>query len=277
MAISRIERAHDERVAHYDAFSDRTLRRLDDPPAATMILEGLNVIEAAVGEGIGLTSVLVDERHLETLLERIPTLAHGETPLYVASRATLSAVSGFRVSRGYFAEARRPRPCDFEYVARGARRLVVLEALTDVTNVGALFRSASALGADGVVLAPTCADPLNRRAIRVSMGTVFQVPWCVAPAPWPAAALDALGEWGYLRAGMALVDGALRLDDPALKGHERLALLFGGEGWGLSAEALAACDCHVVIPMAHGVDSLNVASSAAVALWELSAREHGQR
>lgn len=272
MAISRIERASDERVAHYDAFSDRKLRCLGDPPAATMILESLNVIEAAVGQGVVLRSVLVDERHLETLLERIPVLATDGTPVYVANRATLSAISGFRVSRGYFAEAQRSRPHDFWQLAPGARRLVVLEALTDVTNVGALFRSASALGADGVVLAPMCADPLNRRSIRVSMGTVFQVPWCVAPTPWPAVALDALGQWGYLRAGMALVDGALRLDDPTLKRHERLALLFGGEGWGLSAKALAACDCPVAIPMAHGVDSLNVAASSAVALWELFAR-----
>ena len=276
MAISRIARASDERVTHYNAFSDRRLRCLGDPPAATMVLESLNVIEAAVGQGIRLSSVLVDERHLDTLLARIPTLATGETPLYVADRATLSAISGFPVSRGYFAEARRPRSRDFGQVVCDARRLVVLEALTDVTNVGALFRSASALGADGVVLAPTCADPLNRRSIRVSMGTVLQIPWCVAPTPWPTAALGALGERGYLRVGMALVDGALRLDDPALKGHERLALLFGGEGWGLSAEALAACDCHVVIPMAQGVDSLNVAASSAVALWELCARAQGQ-
>lgn len=272
MAILRMATEGDPRLDPYLRLTDRQLRSLRDELEARCVLESLNVIELAVGEGLELESVLVDERHLGTLLGRVPQLEEAGLPIYCCDRELLQDVTGISKSRGYLAVARRPRPLSAAEALRGARRVAVLEGLVDITNVGALFRSAAALGVDAMLLSPSCADPLNRRAIRVSMGTVFKLPWAVAEGDWPGDAFDVLRSEGFHVTGMALVEGALRLDDTSLKEYSRLALAFGSEGWGLSREALAACDDCAIIPMSAGVDSLNVAASSAVAFWELCAR-----
>jgi tRNA G18 (ribose-2'-O)-methylase SpoU len=167
---------------------------------------------------------------------------------------------------------RRPRPLRVEEVCAGARRVAVLEGIADSTNLGAVFRSAAALGIDAVLLSPTCCDPLLRRALRVSMGTIFQVPWARFEDEWPGQGLELLRCLGFKTVAMALRDDAMPIDAPALMAEDKLAVFLGAEGGGLSAETIAACDYVARIPMSHGVDSLNVASAAAVAFWQLRIR-----
>lgn len=270
--VSEIGDIGDPRIDAYVRLTDRQLRSVLDPNSALVILESLNVITLAVREGVELVSVFVERRHLERLLAELPSLSERDIEVFVASRAVMSEVVGFNVVRGYLAAARRPHPREAQEVLEGASRVAVLEGLTDVSNVGALFRSAAALGVDALLLAPTCADPFNRRAIRTSMGTVFQLPWASAPRPWPQATFDALRADGFTSVALALDECAVRLDDPALTDSGRVALFFGSEGTGLSDGVLSAVDRSAIIPMSRGVDSLNVAASSAVAFWELCAR-----
>lgn len=270
--VSEIGDIGDPRIDAYVRLTDRQLRSVLDPNSALVILESLNVITLAVREGVELVSVFVERRHLERLLAELPSLSERDIEVFVASRAVMSEVVGFNVVRGYLAAARRPHPREAQEVLEGASRVAVLEGLTDVSNVGALFRSAAALGVDALLLAPTCADPFNRRAIRTSMGTVFQLPWAPAPRPWPQATFDALRADGFTSVALALDECAVRLDDPALTDSGRVALFFGSEGTGLSDDVLSAVDRSAIIPMSRGVDSLNVAASSAVAFWELCAR-----
>lgn len=270
--VSEIGDIGDPRIDAYVRLTDRQLRSVLDPNSALVILESLNVITLAVREGVELASVFVERRHLERLLAELPSLSERDIEVFVASRAVMSEVVGFNVVRGYLAAARRPHPREAQEVLEGASRVAVLEGLTDVSNVGALFRSAAALGVDALLLAPTCADPFNRRAIRTSMGTVFQLPWAPAPRPWPQATFDALRADGFTSVALALDECAVRLDDPALTDSGRVALFFGSEGTGLSDDVLSAVDRSAIIPMSRGVDSLNVAASSAVAFWELCAR-----
>ncbi|WP_314026019.1 RNA methyltransferase [Olsenella uli] len=270
--VSEIGDIGDPRIDAYVRLTDRQLRSVLDPNSALVILESLNVITLAVREGVELVSVFVERRHLERLLAELPSLSERDIEVFVASRAVMSEVVGFNVVRGYLAAARRPHPREAQEVLEGASRVAVLEGLTDVSNVGALFRSAAALGVDALLLAPTCADPFNRRAIRTSMGTVFQLPWAPAPRPWPQATFDALRADGFTSVALALDEHAVRLDDPALTDSGRVALFFGSEGTGLSDDVLSAVDRSAIIPMSRGVDSLNVAASSAVAFWELCAR-----
>ncbi len=270
--VSEIGDIGDPRIDAYVRLMDRQLRSVLDPNSALVILESLNVITLAVREGVELVSVFVERRHLERLLAELPSLSEKDIEVFVASRAVMSEVVGFNVVRGYLAAARRPHPREAQEVLEGASRVAVLEGLTDVSNVGALFRSAAALGVDALLLAPTCADPFNRRAIRTSMGTVFQLPWAPAPRPWPQATFDALRADGFTSVALALDEHAVRLDDPALTDSGRVALFFGSEGTGLSDDVLSAVDRSAIIPMSRGVDSLNVAASSAVAFWELCAR-----
>ncbi len=273
MRITPIFTLADSRLAPYAHLSDRQLRSLVNPGHACMILESLFVIKVALASGIELKSLFVDERHIETLVESVPELARQDIEVFVASKEVMSELTGINKSRGYLACARRPQARTVAEVLADARRIAVLEGLVDVSNVGAVFRSAAALGIDGVLLAPTCADPLNRRAVRVSMGTVFQVPWAQIGAPWPAPAFEALKEKGFTTCALALREDALRLDDPALAAEDKLALFFGNEGWGLTDGVLSAVDKTVIIPMSAGVDSLNVAASSAVAFWQLCSRQ----
>ena len=185
----------------------------------------------------------------------------------------LTALTGFELTRGALCAMKRPSPASVEELCKGARRVAVLEAVTDSTNIGALFRSAAAMHIDAVLITPTCCDPLCRRAVRVSMGTVFQIPWARigdTPADWPQKGLERLNALGFKTAAMALTDESVSIDDPCLMAEEKLAIILGTEGDGLSKTTIAKSDYTVKIPMAHGVDSLNVAAAGAVAFWQLT-------
>ena len=275
MAISRITSLSDSRLDPYLRLSERQLRSVLHPDEALVILESLFVIKLAFERGLDVASVLVDERHLDALERAVPGLGEKDVDVLVADRGLMSQVTGFNVTRGYMAAARRPAARGLRDVLEGARSVAVLEGLVDVSNLGAIFRNAAALGVDGVVLAPECADPLNRRAVRVSMGNVFLVPWAVAPRPWPGALLDELRQRGFETVAMALDERVVRLGDPSLGHDAKTALFFGTEGTGLTRPVLDGVDRTVIIPMARGVDSLNVAASSAVAFWELFARRRG--
>lgn len=275
MAISRIKDLPDSRLDPYLRLSERQLRSVLHPDEALVILESLFVIKLAFERGLDVVSVLVDERHVDALASAVSGLGEKDVDVLVADRGLLSQVTGFNVTRGYMAAARRPAARGLRDVLEGARSVAVLEGLVDVSNLGAIFRNAAALGVDGVVLAPECADPLNRRAVRVSMGNVFLVPWAVAPRPWPEALLGELRQRGFETVAMALDERAVRMDDPSLRKSQGTALFFGTEGTGLTRPVLEGVDRTVIIPMARGVDSLNVAASSAVAFWELFARRRG--
>ena len=268
MKIIQIDDPGDPRLDVYARLTDHQLRNRLDPARAVTIAESHYVIETALERGLEPLSLLLDERHLDAMADLIASLP-ADVPVYAASREVLSSITGFQVTRGYFCALRRPAERPLEEVLEGARRVAVLEGVVDVTNIGTIFRSAAALGMDAVLLAPACADPLSRRALRVSMGCVLKVPWARLPEPWPQAGASALHERGFTCVALALSDDALKLDDPALAAHERLALFFGTEGTGLTKPALDACDLTAIIPMANGVDSLNVATAAAIAFWEL--------
>ena len=267
----------DERLDVYVRLTDRQLRSTLEPERAVTVVESPFALQVALQEGLEPLSFLLDERHAGSILPLLDDVDPA-VPVFLAPRALMSQLVGFNVTRGIMGAFRRPRPRSVEELLSGAQRIAVLEGLVDVSNVGAIFRSAAGLGMDALLLDSRCADPLSRRALRVSMGTVLQVPWATLPAEgegaWPEGSIALLHEQGFHVAAMALVEGATLLDSPALAAHERLALVFGSEGWGITERALAACDEAVVIPMAHGVDSLNVAASSAVAFWQL--RSQGQ-
>ena len=277
MPLIKVTDPAEPRLDPYLRLTDRQLRSLVEPVRARMICESEIVIDVALDQGLVPDSLFVSEHHLPTLSATLGRL-DPDVPVYTAPPEVMSRVTGFAVTRGVFGCFPRPAEASCEDVLagidakRGKARVAVLEGQVDVSNVGAIFRSAAALGADAVLLSPTCADPLNRRAMRVSMGTVLQVPWAHLPEPWPQGAVDLLHAHGYRCAALALDPQALPLDDPALAAEPKLALFFGTEGPGLSPAALAACDQSVIIPMAHGVDSLNVAAASAVTFWQLCGR-----
>ena len=271
MAIIQIIDPSDERIDVYARLTEHQLRRVLEPERAVMIAESRFVIETAIDLGMEPLSLLLDERHLESMKPLLAGLDPA-TPVYAATRAVMSQVTGFEVTRGYLCALRRPQPRALDEVLADARRVAVLEGIVDVSNVGAIFRSAAALGMDAVLLAPGCADPYSRRAMRVSMGCVLRVPWARLPEPWPQASVEVLQDHGFTCCALALRDDALALDAPELKALERLALFLGTEGTGLTNRAIDACDTSVIIPMANDVDSLNVGAAAAIAFWELRAR-----
>lgn len=282
MGVIRIDKIADPRLDAYTRLTERELRSVLEPERGIFIAESAKVIERAVEAGLSPESFLLGERWLEPLgplLERVAP----EVPVFVAPMGLMEELTGFNVTRGALAAFRRPRlpgAASFlaELVERAGRRPVrvcVLEGIVDHTNVGAIFRSAAALNVDGVLVSPTCCDPLYRRAVRVSMGTVFQVPWCrigSTSRSWPADGLATLHGAGFTCASMALTDSSVPLDDPALAREGRLALLMGTEGAGLMAQTIDGSDVTVRIPMANGVDSLNVAAASAVAFWQLCPR-----
>ncbi|OUO46750.1 RNA methyltransferase [Olsenella sp. An285] len=266
----RLDDLGDPRLDAYARLTEHQLRSLVEEERAMLVAETRLVVEAALDARVEPLSFLVDERHLESVRDLLGRTGD-DVPAFVLPHDQMERLTGYRVTRGLLCAMRRPRPRSVEEVLEGARYVAVIEDLVDVTNVGALFRSAAALGADGVILSPRCADPYVRRAVRTSMGTVFSVPWARAKKDdWPEATIGALRERGFSVLALALEPDAVPLDDPSLKeGSGRRALLFGSEGYGLSRRALDACDRSVIIPMAHGVDSLNVAASSAVAFWQL--------
>ena len=274
IAITCIRTASDPQITPYVELSGKQLKNRLNPKDALVILESLNVLRFALESGVKLVSVLVDARHLERLLEQLPQLGEGGVPIYYAQREVLSAIAGIDVTRGYLACAKRPHPLGMDELLSLARRIIVLEGLTDVSNVGAIFRSCVALGADGIVLSPECADPLNRRAIRVSMGTTLRFPWARAEGPWPKPFFAALRRRDFRTVALTPEEGVGPIDAVAgeLGADERIALVLGSEGWGLSRAVLDACDSKATITMAEGIDSLNVAAASALACWEFFAK-----
>jgi len=251
-------------VAVYRALTEAQLRNRLQPERGLFIAESPKVIRVALAAGLVPQSLLCERRHLTGDAADIVARLGTDIPIYTGDRETLASLTGYTLTRGVLCAMHRPKPLSVAAICQTARRVVVIDGVVDATNVGAIFRSAAALGIDGVLLTRTSCDPLNRRAVRVSMGSVFLVPWA-----WMDGALEQLHQWDFRTAAMALTSNALTLDDPRLTAEPRLAIVMGTEGDGLSANAIAAADYVVRIPMAHGVDSLNVAAAAAVAFWQL--------
>ena len=273
MLVIRSTSADDEGLAVFRDLTNHQLRNAVDPERGIMICESEIVVRVALDRadalGIRPVSFLLDENKLEALGPDLADLPD-DVPVYVLPHDEAAKITGYRVTRGVLAAFTRPAPVSPEELVVGTRRVAVLEGIVDTTNVGAIFRSAAALGVDAVLLAPTCADPLSRRSIRVSMGNVLNVPWArFAAGEWPEGALGKLRNAGFTCAALALSDDAVPLDDPSLANVERLAMLFGTEGDGLTRSAIEGSDIVVRIPMTHGVDSLNVAAASAVTFWQL--------
>lgn len=249
----------------YARLTEAQLRNRLEPDKGVFIAESPKVIATALDAGYEPLSLLMERRHIEG--DAQPILARcGGIPVYTAERETLARLTGFELTRGVLCAMRRPRLPSVEEVCARARRVAVLEGIVDHTNVGAIFRSAAALGMDAVLLTPECSDPLYRRCTRVSMGTVFQIPWTYLPeGSWT----EKMHQLGFKTAAMALREDSLRLDDPRLAAAERLAIALGTEGDGLADGSIESCDFTVCIPMSHGVDSLNVAAASAVAFYQL--------
>lgn len=251
--------------------TETQLRSRKDPEKGVFIAESSKVIGTALDAGCQPLAFLMEKEKAlgpaADLLRRCP-----EVPVYTGSREVLAQLTGYALTRGVLCAMRRPAARTVQQVCAGARRLAVLEGVVDATNVGAIFRSAAALGMDGVLLTSTCCDPLCRRAVRVSMGTVFQIPWAWIESNWPAQGMQQLRDAGFYTAALALKDDSVSIEDPRLAAAERLALVLGAEGDGLRDDTVAHCDYTVRIPMSHGVDSLNVAAAAALAFWEVRPR-----
>ena len=258
----------------YVRLTEAQLRSLQSPEKGVVIAESLKVIRHALEAGCQPLSMLMEEKHITGQAAGIIARC-GEIPVFTGSPELLAQLTGYRLTRGILCAMRRPPMADADEILRTSHRVAVLEGVVDPTNVGAIFRSAAALGIDAVLLDPTCCDPLHRRAVRVSMGTVFQIPWArlgSRAADWPGSGLNRLHAHGFKTAAMALSPCAIRVDDPRLAREDRLAIVLGTEGDGLALSTIADCDYCVIIPMAHGVDSLNVAAASAVAFWELARR-----
>lgn len=277
IAMPNIIEISDFASPELDVFARLTeaqLRNRLEPEKGIFIAESPKVIDRALDAGCEPLSLLMERRQIDgqarDIIARCP-----EVPVYTADRDLLAGLTGFELTRGILCAMRRPRLPGVEELCAGARRVAVLEGIVDHTNVGAIFRSAAALHMDAVLVTPTCCDPLYRRAARVSMGTVFQIPWTRIgsdPSEWPHPGLDRLRALGFRTAAMALSDDSISIEDPQLMAEEKLAIVLGTEGDGLSPRTIAGCDYTVRIPMSHGVDSLNVAAASAVAFWQLRAR-----
>ena len=272
--IIEITDFHAPELDPYARLTQNQLRNRLEPEKGIFIAESPKVIDRALDAGYEPVSLLMERRQITGPAAGILSRC-GDAPVYTADRELLAALTGFELTRGVLCAFRRPAPRPVEELCRDARRVAVLEGIVDSTNVGAIFRSAAALNMDAVLINPSCCDPLCRRAVRVSMGTVFQVPWATlgdSPADWPEAGMARLHALGFKTAAMALDSRAVSIDDPALRAESRLAIVLGTEGDGLAHSTIAHCDYTVMIPMQHGVDSLNVAAAGAVAFWELRAR-----
>lgn len=253
-------------VEVFSMLTEAQLRRDIEPDKGIFIAESPKVIRVALDAGHEPLAMLCEERHITgdaaDIIARYP-----EIPVYTGSRALLAELTGYTLTRGVLCAMRRPQAPSVADIVKEASRVVIIDGVTDTTNIGAIFRSAAALGIDAVLLTRTACDPLNRRAVRVSMGSVFLVPWT-----WIDDIQDEMHAEGFTTAAMALTDDSISIEAPVLKGTPKLAIIMGTEGDGLSREVITAADHVVRIPMAHGVDSLNVAAAAAVAFWELRSR-----
>lgn len=276
MNLIHIDSLEDERLDVYARLTEAQLRNKLEPEKGIFIAESPKVIERALAGGMQPLSFLMEEKWLEPMRDMVDSCTGEdgeEVPVFTGSREMLEKLTGFTLTRGVLCAMRRPVLPSVQELLRGARRVAVLEGIVDHTNVGAIFRSAAALGMDAVLVTPTCCDPLYRRAVRVSMGTVFQVPWTrigETAADWPEAGMDLLRDCGFATAAFALTDESISLRALERMDCEKLALVFGTEGDGLSHDTIAKCDYTVKIPMRHGVDSLNVAAASAVAFYALT-------
>ena len=272
----------------YARLSETELLRFHEPWPGLFMAESPKVIERALAAGYRPLSFLCEEGQAGEA-ERLAAAAEcraeagggdGAVPVYLAPSEVLAQLTGFAMTRGMLCAMERKSLPPVETVCQGARRVAVLERIMNPTNVGAIFRSAAALGMDAVLLTHGCSDPLYRRAVRVSMGTVFQIPWTFFPRrgedAWPEGSMALLRSLGFFTAAMALREDSRSLEDPRLLEKEKLAIVLGSEGDGLAQDTMAACDCTVRIPMCHGVDSLNVAAASAVAFWQLRRRQDGE-
>lgn len=255
----------------YARLTEAQLLNREEPAKGLFIAESPKVIERALDAGCIPVSLLMERKHIDGQAKDVIARC-GDIPVYTSDLDILTKLTGFQLTRGVLCAMRRPQLKSVEAVVKDTRRIVILENVMNPTNVGAIFRSAAALGMDAVLLTPGCSNPLYRRAARVSMGTVFQIPWTFIGsemADWPGPGMEKLRALGFKTAAMALRSDSISIDDPALLAEEKLAIVLGSEGDGLTNDTIADCDYTVLIPMYHGVDSLNVAAASAVAFWQL--------
>jgi len=271
--IIEITDFHAPELDPYARLTQNQLRNRLEPEKGIFIAESPKVIDRALDAGYEPVSLLMERKQITGPAAGILSRC-GDAPVYTADREMLAELTGFELTRGVLCAFHRPAPRPVEELCKNARRVAVLEGIVDSTNVGAIFRSAAALGIDAVLLTPSCHDPLYRRAARVSMGTVFQVPWARIGGvrDWAVEGVPLLRELGFKTAALALSDDSIPIDDGRLASCEKLALVLGTEGDGLAASTIAHCDWTARIPMDHGVDSLNVAAASAVAFWETRVR-----
>ena len=263
MPVIQIQSLEHPGVEVFSTLTEAQLRNRLEPTKGIFIAESPKVIQVALNAGYQPLALLCEERHIAGDAASIIKQC-GDIPIFTGNRELLASLTGYTLTRGVLCAMKRPLLPSVEKVCQDAQRIVVIDGVVDTTNIGAIFRSAAALGMDAVLLTPTSCDPLNRRAVRVSMGSVFLVPWTWLEAPIPS-----LNDLGFRTAAMALSDNSISLDHPALKEEKKLALIMGTEGDGLSAQVIEEADYVVRIPMSHAVDSLNVAAASAVAFWEL--------
>ena len=264
----------DPRLDVYARLTEAQLLSRFEPAKGMFIAESPKVIDRALDAGCKGVSLLMERKDIDGQAAQIIARC-GDIPLFTADRDVLCQLTGFQLTRGVLCAMLRPKRPTVEEICRDAKRIVVLENVMNPTNVGAIFRSAAALHMDAVLLTPGCSDPLYRRSARVSMGTVFQIPWTFIgqePAHWPHPGMERLEAMGFKTVAMALRDDSVSIDDPGLMAEEKLAIVLGSEGDGLTDTTIADCDYTVKIPMSHGVDSLNVAAASAVAFWQLGRR-----
>jgi len=282
--ITFLDSLDDPRLETYTNLTDLQLRSRLEPEKGVFIAESQKVIERALADDIMPLSLLMEEKWLAPMQESIEKarMLNPDMPIFVAPASELRKLTGYDVVRGALGAFRRPALLPAQELIKDAHRIAILENITNHTNVGAIFRSAAALGVDAILVTPGCYDPLYRRAVRVSMGTVFQIPWTrIGDAPegnagvsglWAPEGMALLHELGFTTVAFALRDDSVDLDDPRLRSCEKLAMIFGTEGDGLAQTTMDQCDYTVTIPMAHQVDSLNVAAASAVAFWQLRYR-----
>ena len=255
----------------YARLTEAQLLNREEPAKGLFIAESPKVIERALDAGCEPVSLLMERKHIDGQAKDVIARC-GDIPVYTSDLDILTKLTGFQLTRGVLCAMRRPQLKSVEETIKDARRIVILENVMNPTNVGAIFRSAAALGMDAVLLTPGCSNPLYRRAARVSMGTVFQIPWTFIGsemADWPGPGMEKLRQLGFKTAAMALRSDSISIDDPVLLAEDKLAIVLGSEGDGLTNDTIADCDYTVLIPMYHGVDSLNVAAASAVAFWQL--------
>lgn len=268
MQIIEITDSNDEALSVYRDLTEAQLQNRLHPEEGLFICESPKVIKVALEQGYEPVSMLCERRHITGDATPLFELCPDDMPVYTADRSILSRLTGYTLTRGVLCAMRRPKARPAGEILNDGRRVCVIDGVTDTTNIGSIFRSAAALGIDAVMLTRTSCDPLNRRSVRVSMGTVFLVPW-----GWIDDPVEDLHRNGYKTAAMALRHDNVRLDDDILAGEPRLAIIMGTEGEGLSEDVISRSDYVVMIPMSHGVDSLNVGAAAAVAFWELRNRD----